>query len=182
MRTSMTKKILVLLSAILLFSCQNDLAQKNSSETTTTPEQTATTEPQEKYQTIENEEQAAALNKEAEAQAQEIEVQDRIFFGYDSNSLSAEAKKVLDVQVLWLKNDTAVNVTLEGHCDDRGTREYNIALGERRANMVKNYLVSQGIEASRLTTISYGKERPAFFGNDEKVYMKNRRAVTILAN
>jgi peptidoglycan-associated lipoprotein len=177
----MLKKSVTLLSVFLLFSCQSGLSKKGGSDTTLS-DPTKTIDAQEKYQTFENEEQAAAMSKQAEEQSQEIEVQDRIFFGYDSNSLSAEAKKILDVQAMWLKNDTSVNITLEGHCDERGTREYNIALGERRANAAKNYLVSQGVDASRINTLSYGKERPAFFGSDEKVFLKNRRAVTVIAN
>lgn len=178
----MFKKFLILLSAVALFSCQSNSLKKSDSEISQPTDQAQTAEPQEKYQTIENEQQAAELNKQAAEQAQEIEVQDRIFFGYDSNSLSDEAKKVLDTQALWLKNDVGVNITLEGHCDERGTREYNIALGERRANAAKNYLITQGVEGKRISTLSYGKERPAFFGSDEKVLMKNRRAVTIIAN
>ncbi len=130
------------------------------------------------FQTVNSAAEAAELNKQAEIQ--EIEVQDRVLFGYDSSSLSDEAKKILDTQVAWLQNDSKIRVTVEGHCDERGTREYNIALGERRANSVKNYLVAKGVDSGRLDTVSYGKERPAFFGDNDKIMAKNRRAVTVV--
>jgi peptidoglycan-associated lipoprotein len=130
------------------------------------------------YQTVDNAKQAEALNQQP--QVQEIEVQDRVLFGYDSSELTADAKKILDTQVSWLKSDPAIKVTVEGHCDERGTREYNIALGEKRANAAKNYLIANGISESRLKVVSYGKEHPAFFGEGEEVMSKNRRAVTVM--
>ncbi|MBY0354255.1 MAG: OmpA family protein, partial [Rickettsiales bacterium] len=81
----------------------------------------------------------------------------------------------------WLKSNTGVNIVVEGHCDERGTREYNLALGERRANAAKDYLVSLGVSAARVTTISYGKERAAVTGSNESSWAQNRRAVTVLA-
>ena len=109
-------------------------------------------------------------------------VTDRIFFATDSSVVDAEGQAALDKQAAWLKGNTSVNVTVEGHADERGTREYNIALGERRATAAKNYLVGQGVPASRISTISYGKERPAVTGNDESAWSQNRRAVTVVAN
>ncbi len=106
---------------------------------------------------------------------------DTVFFAFDSSTLSSEAQAALDTQVAWLKNHEDVNVIVQGHCDDRGTREYNLALGERRANAVKQYLVSQGIEESRISTISYGKERPAVLGNNEAAWAQNRRAITVVS-
>ena len=105
---------------------------------------------------------------------------DTVFFAFDSSSLSAEAQAALDTQVAWLKKHDDVNVIVQGHCDDRGTREYNLALGERRANAVKQYLVSQGIAADRISVISYGKERPAVLGSNEAAWAQNRRAVTVV--
>jgi peptidoglycan-associated lipoprotein len=110
-----------------------------------------------------------------------VNVGDRVFFGYDKSDLSTEAQGTLDRQATWLKKYSAAKVTLEGHCDERGTREYNIALGERRAVAAKNYLVAAGIPASRINTISYGKERPAVVGSNEAAWAQNRRAVTITA-
>ncbi|MDB5477575.1 MAG: omp16 [Alphaproteobacteria bacterium] len=103
---------------------------------------------------------------------------DRVFFGYDSSELTGEGRAVLEKQAAWLNQYANVAVTIEGHADERGTREYNLALGERRAQAVKNYLVSLGVPAGRLNTISYGKERPAVMGSDEESYAKNRRGVT----
>lgn len=107
-------------------------------------------------------------------------VGDRVFFGYDSSVLSSEAQATLARQAEWLKANSSLNVVVEGHCDERGTREYNLALGERRANAAKNYLVSLGIDRSRISTISYGKEHPEVLGSDEEAWSKNRRAVTVV--
>lgn len=109
-------------------------------------------------------------------------VGDRVYFETDSSVVNSDGQGVLERQAEWLKQYGQVNVTLEGHADERGTREYNLALGERRATAAKNYLVSQGIAATRITTISYGKERPAVMGNDESAWSQNRRAVTVIAN
>ena len=109
-------------------------------------------------------------------------VSDRVFFATDSSVVEADGQAALDKQAAWLKGNSNVNVTIEGHADERGTREYNIALGERRATAVKSYLVSQGVPANRINTISYGKERPAVTGNDESAWSQNRRGVTVIAN
>src|SRR3989339_1431439 len=90
-----------------------------------------------------------------------VNVGDRVFFGYDRFDLTPEAQSVLSMQAEWMQKYPNVNITIEGHADERGTREYNLALGERRATSVKSYLLSQGVEASRIQTVSYGKERPA---------------------
>ncbi|WP_017669122.1 peptidoglycan-associated lipoprotein Pal [Sandarakinorhabdus sp. AAP62] len=105
---------------------------------------------------------------------------DTVLFGYDSYELDGEARATLTKHAAWLRANPAVRVTLEGHCDERGTREYNLALGDRRANSAKNFLASQGIDVSRLSTISYGKERPAVEGSDEAAHAQNRRAVTMV--
>ena len=105
---------------------------------------------------------------------------DRVFFGYDKASLSEEAIKTLRLQVEWLKSNPEVKVQIQGHCDERGTREYNLALGEKRANVVKEYLVSRGIDADRIRTISYGKEKPAVFGSNEAAWAQNRRSETVI--
>lgn len=110
----------------------------------------------------------------------EQNVGDRVFFGYDSSVLTGEGQATLERQAAWLKQYSTVNVTVEGHADERGTREYNIALGERRANAAKNYLVSLGVDSSRISVVSYGKERPAVLGSTEDAYAQNRRAVTVV--
>lgn len=106
--------------------------------------------------------------------------EDRVFFAFDSSAISADSAEILNTQVKWLKKHKNVNVIVQGYCDERGTREYNLALGERRANAVKQYLVSQGIAADRISTISYGKERPAVLGNNEAAWAQNRRAITVV--
>jgi len=109
-------------------------------------------------------------------------VPDRIFFAFDSSVVDSEGQATLQKQATFLRGKSGANVTIEGHCDERGTREYNLALGERRASAAKNYLVSLGVEASRIQTISYGKERPAVVGDDESAWSQNRRAVTVTTN
>ena len=106
--------------------------------------------------------------------------EDRVFFAFDSSAISADSAEILNTQVKWLKKHENVNVVVQGYCDERGTREYNLALGERRANAVKQYLASQGVAADRISTISYGKERPAVLGNNEAAWAQNRRAVTVI--
>ena len=105
---------------------------------------------------------------------------DRIFFDTDKSDVDDADKATLQSQAAWLRQFPAARVTIEGHADERGTREYNLALGERRANAAKNFLASLGIDAGRMTTISYGKERPEALGSDEDAWAKNRRAVSIV--
>jgi peptidoglycan-associated lipoprotein len=106
--------------------------------------------------------------------------QDTIHFDTDKYDIDPTDQAALQAQAAWLQKYPAKRATLEGHTDERGTREYNLALGERRANAAKNYLVSLGIDASRLTTISYGKERPIALGSNEAAWAQNRRAVTVV--
>ena len=103
---------------------------------------------------------------------------DRVFFDFDHSEISSEAQQILQRQAEWLQHYPNVSVTIEGHCDERGTREYNLALGERRAAAVKNVLVAAGIPAARVATISYGKERPIVVGSNEDAYAQNRVAIT----
>lgn len=105
---------------------------------------------------------------------------DRIYFALDDYGIDAEDRQTLDSQAAWLMQHPNARVTIEGHADERGTREYNLALGDRRANAAKNYLASRGVPADRMTVISYGKERPAALGSDESAWSQNRRAVTII--
>ena len=105
---------------------------------------------------------------------------DVIYFDTDKYDIDSEDAAALRQQAQYLLQYAQIRATIEGHCDERGTREYNIALGERRANAAKNYLVSLGVPAARLTTISYGKERPVALGSDEQSWAQNRRAVTIV--
>ncbi|MFM6950122.1 MAG: peptidoglycan-associated lipoprotein Pal [Novosphingobium sp.] len=104
---------------------------------------------------------------------------DTIYFDTDKFNIDAADQAALQAQATWLQKYPGKRASIEGHADERGTREYNLALGERRANAAKNYLVTLGIEAARLTTVSYGKERPVALGSDEQSWAKNRRAVTV---
>lgn len=122
---------------------------------------------------------AAIPGSEADLQQN---VGDRVFFQLNESGLSPEARATLDRQAAWLKRYPSVAVTIEGHCDERGTREYNMALGARRANAARAYLVALGIPSGRLQTVSYGAERPAVLGTGESVWSQNRRAVTVVAS
>ena len=103
---------------------------------------------------------------------------DRVYFAYDSHDLTPEAQAVLDAQVRWLQRYPAQRIIIEGNADERGTREYNIALGARRASSVRDYLVARGVAPSRIDTVSYGKERPIALGDDESAWQQNRNART----
>src|SRR5690606_28904622 len=111
-----------------------------------------------------------------------VSVGDRVFFETDSSLLTADAQATLDKQAQWLQQYPQYRIVIEGHADERGTREYNIALGARRATAVVNYLVSRGIPQNRLSTVSYGKERPVAICNDISCWNQNRRSVTVLTN
>lgn len=136
------------------------------------------------FQPIQNEQQAEQINEEVkineEISIETVEVPDRVFFAFDSSHISDEATKALDIQAQWLAHNPQITITIEGHCDERGTREYNLALGQRRATATQKYLISKGIETNRIKTISYGKEKPAYFGTSEAIHAKNRRAVVIV--
>jgi peptidoglycan-associated lipoprotein len=176
----MYKNLLVIILSLILFSCQSNNISKEAENKVDKEDKTVEEKIVQPYETINSEEQAQAMNEQTEAENQEVEVEDRIFFSSNSSSIEEDAKKILDLQSQWLKSDESINVTIEGHCDERGTREYNIALGEKRAFSVKKYLKQLGIPESRMKIVSYGKERPAFFGNSEEIHSKNRRAVTVV--
>ncbi|MGX6960838.1 MAG: peptidoglycan-associated lipoprotein Pal [Rickettsia endosymbiont of Pentastiridius leporinus] len=105
-----------------------------------------------------------------------------VWFAFDSSALSDKSKEELERQACWLMKHPEVKATVEGHCDERGTREYNIGLGERRAVAAEKFLMHKGISKDRLSTISYGKDRPAMMGNTEEAFAYNRRAVTVVHN
>ena len=113
-------------------------------------------------------------------QLADVNVGDTVHFAFDQYNVEENDKAVLSRQAAWLAKYPSVRVTVEGHCDERGTREYNLALGERRAQAVKNVLSALGIPASRVSTISYGKERPEVPHSDDQSYAQNRRAVTVV--
>lgn len=138
-------------------------------------------EVEEEYDVIENQDQANKINKATAEDSEEVSVPDRVYFGFNKYNISNDSAEILNLQAEWLKSDPSIKIIVEGHCDERGTREYNLALGERRANAVKNYLVKKGIKANRIKTISYGKDKPVFVGTGEAVWAKNRVAITVIA-
>ena len=171
----MTKRFLVLIAAIgLLAACETapkdagDAAGASGASSTSSTSDTSAS-------ASESASSAAATPAEELAS-----IGDRVFFDYDSSALSAEAKATLAAQAAFLAGNPSVTITVEGHCDERGTREYNLALGERRATAARDYLVAQGVNAARIKTISYGKERPSFIGSNPYAYSKNRRAVSVI--
>jgi peptidoglycan-associated lipoprotein len=109
-------------------------------------------------------------------------VPDRVFFATNESMLTTASRETLRAQAAWLRKNSSINVVLEGHADERGTREYNLALGERRANSAKDYLMTYGISSDRISVLSYGKERPVDAGSNPLAWSKNRRSVTVKAN
>lgn len=169
-------KILSLLAALLLVAaCETapeESADSGSSGTQTTSS-TSTQAPA-----------AASTNQIAPGSVKDflVNVGDRIFFDFDKSDIRGDQVSILEKQAAWLKQFPGVTVVIEGHCDERGTREYNLALGERRANSHKDYLISLGVDPNRIETISYGKERPAVLGSNDAAWAQNRRGVVVLQN
>ncbi|MFY7777861.1 MAG: peptidoglycan-associated lipoprotein Pal [Elstera sp.] len=153
-------------AALLLAACESDKPANTAAVTTNNP---TTTPP------------AATGIRPGSIEDFRVNVGDRVFFAYDKFDLSADARRTLERQAAWLKQYASVRLAVEGHADERGTREYNLALGERRANAAKDYLVALGVPASRLTTVSYGKERPSVLGSNEAAWSQNRRGVSVPA-
>ena len=109
-----------------------------------------------------------------------VSIGNKVYFDFDSSALSADAKSTLNAQAAFLRSNPSVRITVEGHADERGTREYNLALGDRRASAARDFLVAQGIDGARIKTISYGKERPEMVGSNDEAWAKNRRSVSII--
>jgi peptidoglycan-associated lipoprotein len=177
----MFKKISSLILIFILASCVS--TEKPMPVDLVEPTNIEQEQEEGQYEYIASEEEAKNINAEVVSEiaeiAEEVEVEDRVFFALNSSNINSEAKKILDGQSEWLKSESNINIIIEGHCDERGTREYNIALGEKRANAARDYLISKGIMANRIKTVSYGKERPALIGSGEAIWSKNRRAVTV---
>ena len=173
----MTKRFLVLIAAIgLLAACET--APKDAGDAAGASGASSTSSTSDTSASASSSESASSA---AATPAEELaSIGDRVFFEYDSSALSAEAKATLSAQAAFLAGNPSVTITVEGHCDERGTREYNLALGERRATAARDYLVAQGVNSSRIKTISYGKERPSFIGSNPYAYSKNRRAVSVI--
>lgn len=164
----------VALSGLLLAACSGTVpstsADSTGSGSSTTP---AITGPRDG---------GGLANKAGPGSAADFQtnVGDRVLFATDSHSLTTEARALLDKQAAWLSRYGQWRLAIEGHCDERGTREYNLALGDRRANTVKEYLASRGIAATRLRTVSYGKERPVEPSSDDTAWSQNRRTVSVI--
>ena len=163
-------KLLSLFAALFLVAaCETATEETTDTSSTgaTTPTTTTTTSQPAPIQTSDQEDLL-------------INVGDRVFFDYDKSDLKPEAQETLQKLADWMAGRPNVTITVEGHCDERGTREYNLALGERRANAVSDYLVALGVSQGRVQTISYGKERPAVLGSSEGAWAQNRRGVFVV--
>ena len=165
----MNKKIIAIIGAISLLSACETASQKVVSGTSASGSASASNSSKSLF--------ASAKQTKADKL---IAVGDRVLFDYDSAKLDSSAKILLDAQSRFLRANTDLNFIIEGHADERGTREYNLALGEQRATAVRDYLVIQGIDSDRIKVISYGKEKPAVVGSNTMAWSKNRRAVTII--
>ena len=165
----MNKKIIAIIGAISLLSACETASQKVVSGTSASGSASASSSSKSLF--------ASAKQTKADKL---IAVGDRVLFDYDSAKLDSSAKILLDAQSRFLRANTDLNFIVEGHADERGTREYNLALGEQRATAVRDYLVIQGIDSDRIKVISYGKEKPAVVGSNTMAWSKNRRAVTII--
>ena len=171
----MKNKILIAtaISSLLLLSACETASQKVVTGTSATSGSASASSSVDKKKSL----FASAKQTQAEKL---IAVGDRVLFDYDSAKLDSSAKILLDGQSRFLRANTDLNFIIEGHCDERGTREYNLALGEQRATAVRDYLVIQGIDPDRIKVISYGKEKPAVVGSNTMAWSKNRRAVTVI--
>ena len=181
----MTKKIVIFLT-ILAFACSSLLLMTSCTKKHMKEEEGVISTPEKKpYSKVEEDDDAAARKAQAEREARLREqklreemqafMSENIYFDFDRSELKPEAQANLKKKAEWLRKNPKFIVRIEGHCDERGTNEYNLALGERRANAAKKYLMELGVPDNRLRTISYGEERPADPGHDEEAWHKNRR-------
>ena len=164
----MFQRILAIVAATLLLAACETASQVSGDSASTSASNTASSS---------SASSSAADKTPAEKLAQ---VGDTVNFGFDSAELTVSARSTLNRQAAFLSLNPDLMIVIEGHADERGTREYNLALGDRRATAVRDYLVAKGINSARVRTVSYGKERPAVAGSDEAAWAKNRRAATVL--
>ena len=162
LRYSLRNILLIIMAAFILSACAAKTTKKIEAKTTQITGDTYTGDETVKYLAT--------------------GVPDRVFFATNKSVLTTASRDTLRKQAAWLRENKSINVTVEGHCDERGTREYNLALGERRANAAKDYLMTYGISGNRISTISYGKERPVNSGSGPLAWSQNRRSVTVKAN
>ena len=175
----MKKKIIAIIGAVSLLSACETASQKVVSGSAATSSTSSGSSSASSSSSVDKKKSLFADAKQTAADKL-IAVGDRVLFDYDSAKLDSSAKILLDGQSRFLRANTDLNFIVEGHCDERGTREYNLALGEQRATAVRDYLVIQGIDPDRIKVISYGKEKPAVVGSNSMAWSKNRRAVTII--
>jgi len=177
----MKKYLLPLLIAAGLWGCETAPEEAASADATGAAETGAAVETGERPPLV-REETSAPSSADRLSPREELvqNVGDRVFYNFDSAVIREDGERTLKRQAEWLKGHPEVEVIIEGHADERGTREYNLALGDRRASAVKNYLVSMGIDPSRITVISYGKERPIAPGHSEESWAQNRVAITVV--
>ena len=172
----MNKKIIAIIGAVSLLSACETASQKVMTGTSASGSSSSSSSTS---SSVDKKKSLFATAKKTAADKL-IAVGDRVLFDYDSAKLDTSAKILLDGQSRFLRANTDLNFIIEGHCDERGTREYNLALGEQRATAVRDYLVIQGIDPDRIKVISYGKEKPAVVGSNNMAWSKNRRAVTVI--
>ena len=179
----MNKKIIALIGAVALLSACETASQKvvtgSAASSSGFTSSSTSSSVDKKTSSVDKKKSLFAQAKQTAADKL-IAVGDRVLFDYDSAKLDSSAKILLDAQSRFLRANTDLNFIVEGHCDERGTREYNLALGEQRATAVRDYLVIQGIDPDRIKVISYGKEKPAVVGSNGMAWSKNRRAVTVI--
>ena len=170
----MKKKLIALIGAVSLLSACETASQKVVSGTAATSKGSSSS-------VVSSKAGKSLFGQTKQSAADKlVSVGDRVLFDYDSAKLDSSSLILLDAQSRFLRVNTDLNIIIEGHCDERGTREYNLALGEQRATAVRDYLVIQGIDSDRIKVISYGKEKLAVVGSNNMAWSKNRRAVTVI--
>ena len=175
--------LLVLMACIVLSACATKKEVETQTTTTTTEAKTETTETKdEAIEPIAGQMQGDVYTGTDSVGYLAEGVKDRVFFATNESILTTASRETLRAQAAWLRKNPDVTVVVEGHADERGTREYNLALGERRANAAKDYLMTYGISSDRISVLSYGKERPVDSGSTPLAWSKNRRSVTVKAN
>jgi peptidoglycan-associated lipoprotein len=163
------KLITIIAATFLLAACATDEEAAMTADTTTSATTSTTTAPT-----------VIAGPTPGSQEHLVVNVGDRVFYDFDQSDLRPEARTTVEALAVWMNTYPATTISVDGHADERGTREYNLALGERRANSVRDYLVALGIGPNRLSTISYGKERPAVLGSNEESWAQNRRGVFVV--
>ena len=175
---SLTRYTLVLIMTLVLAACATAPKETASTKSTTSSSSSSSSSTEASMPQVVDGVYVGSDTVEMLA----VGVPDRVFFAYDSYSLTSDAQDSLAKQAKWLKANGSVTISIEGHADERGTREYNLALGDRRANAAKDFLMAQGISSSRITTISFGKERPVNAASNKTAWAQNRRSVTVRTN